>query len=693
MSVYRYVKRMGNEPSSVDASSAVDITLTNPDFKAELDRTMDRMGFEFAGSREERLNAVAPGFPTSAAPLHFDPSDRPTPVARSPGPLPVQGPPFEPAANVMDQAFDAAALEIAPSWQGVRGLQEEELRAPTASPPTRASAVMASLPRLAELGRKWMWAAAALVPVFLVQAGVLGAAPSTDDFIRLYDGAANGFVHVVAAQQGVHSFPLARAVVWLLNLAFALHTGLLYSFPLALHLACTDVLRRILVAMTGRAGVAAGTAALWGISPLHRATLGSIYSVGAVAASLCALVVVHRLVKAREHGDPLSPLELVGFNGLLVGGALASSSGAPLALAMPFVVLLYLARESPVRRAALGLAPAAVISVAAYVLVRLFGPPEPLGKFIRGVPLFLELGGYGVGNYFAGPFVVMASDGESAALVGNPGSGAAVVFASAVAFLVATAAGWAIARGPGGLGRRVCAFVLVPALVYLVDAFDGAKYVARDGVAALAIRSEPHYAGMLGIALAVGLLAAQAKPLSFRRAFLAPAIQASVALLATLLAWSASANVENRRASRAKGVEDVERAFERAAGVTEEGHDAYLENVDFPLVPRSTVGRDRIRFPGLLAYFALAHPGGELAGRNVRFVEGDGKLVARIRETAKAKIAALVESADEARQKGHAVTTPRLSRQTAGPSPELSATPRRRPVAPRDRKKLPFAKP
>ena len=72
-----------------------------------------------------------------------------------------------------------------------------------------------------------------------------------------------------------------------------------------------------------------------------------------------------------------------------------------------------------------------------------------------------------------------------------------------------------------------------------------------------------------------------------------------------------------------KGVDDVERALERAVGATEEGHDAYLENVDLWFVPRQLVGRNRARFPGLFSYFALAHSGGEVAGRTVHFVEAD----------------------------------------------------------------------
>src|SRR5689334_6234724 len=91
MSVYRYVRRAVAD-AAAQSPPSVEVTLTNPEFKAELDRTMDRMGFDFADSYEERLNAVAPGFPGAPAPSHFAHgadaegmfADRPTPVARTP---------------------------------------------------------------------------------------------------------------------------------------------------------------------------------------------------------------------------------------------------------------------------------------------------------------------------------------------------------------------------------------------------------------------------------------------------------------------------------------------------------------------------------------------------------------------------------------------------------------------------------
>src|SRR5262245_42536232 len=116
MSVYRYIRRAGPEAGAAQASSPVEVTLTNPEFKAELDRTMDRMGFDFAGSREEYSSAMAPGFPSAwggsagggAEPLGDAFMDRPTPVQGAPrGQSAGKGPPGD---------FDTAALGILPSW-------------------------------------------------------------------------------------------------------------------------------------------------------------------------------------------------------------------------------------------------------------------------------------------------------------------------------------------------------------------------------------------------------------------------------------------------------------------------------------------------------------------------------------------------------------------------------------------------
>jgi hypothetical protein len=532
------------------------------------------------------------------------------------------------------------------------------------------------------------------VPVLLVQAGALGSAPSPDDYIRLFDGVANGFVNAVVRQEGVHSFPMNRLFVWVLHRLFSLRAGLLFLFPLSLHLGSVALLRRTLFSVTNRTILSSAIAAIWGISPIHRGTLGGLYSLGAIVSSICGLAVISGIIGAEERNETAPPLRVLRWSALLVLGALSSSTGTALALAMPLVALLYVQRGSPLRRIALGLLPAAVIALSIYVAIRIFGPPEPLGKFIRGLPIFFELCAYGLGNFFAGPFVVVAPGGEPAALIGSPGPVAAVVISAVVATLAVAAAAWAIVRDRRGLGRRVAAFAVIFGVAYALEAFDAAKYVVRDGVAVLAVQSEPHYGALLGIALAVALIATTAKIPSFRQPFVAPAILGASALFTTLLSWTAASHVAERQAPLQKGMEDVEHALERAVGATEEGHDAYLENVDFPVVPRAAVGRNRLRFPGLLAYFALAHPSGELTGRNVHFVEGDATLVAAIRERTVPRVAALVESAEEAKKKGHSVTTPRLSR-PAGTAPEALASARRPARAPtvRERRRLPFAKP
>jgi hypothetical protein len=691
MSVYRYTRR-GAAEVGADASSAVEVILTNPEFKAELDRTMDRMGFEFAGSREEYPSAVAPGFPAAwpsaggAGEPHGDAfMDRPTPVAGSH--RAVVSPGGAPPGN----DFEAAALGFQPSWEGLPQGEPGIVALPEAHT-TFPFKVRFEVPNIVALAGRWAWVVALFVPILVVHGGTLGSTPPADELIRLYEGAANGFVAAVVKQDGVQALPLCRLLVWGLHQVFGLHTGWLFLFPLLLHFACAALIRRTLLFMTERPVMSTVVAGLWAISPVHRGTLDSLYSLGAIVATTAALVVISGFVRRYDEGMPTPPRRLIGWSALLVVAGLSDDTGTAFALAMPAFVPLFVQRGDPRRRDALWLIPAALVALGVYVAARLFGPPEPLGKFIRGLPLFLECVAYGLGNLFVGPFVVVGPGGEPAALIGSPGASAGVVFAGAASFLVVTAAAWALARRKTGSGRQVAAFAVVACVVYLFAAFDGAKYVAREGIPSIAVQPEAHYLAMSFLALSIGLLAGGAKPLSFRQPFVAPALVAAGSLFLTLLAWPAASHVEARKAPVEKGVDDAERALERAVGATEEGHDAYLENVDLWFVPRQIVGRNRARFPGLFSYFVLAHSGGEIAGRTVHFVEADAKVVAQIRETARPKVASLIESADEARQKSHAVTTPRLSRAASSPATQGSAAPRRpaRTAAPRARKQLPF---
>jgi hypothetical protein len=695
MSVYRYTRR-GPAEAGADASSAVEVTLTNPEFKGELDRTMDRMGFEFAGSREEYPSAVAPGFPAAwpsaggAAELAGDAlTDRPTPVAGTPRAVAPPGLSSRDGEGGLPGVFDDAALGFQPSWEGMP--QQEPRFVPLPEQHTTFPfKVRLDVPSVVAFARRWGWLVALFVPILIVHGGTLASTPAAEDLIRLYDGAAHGFIAAAVKQEGVQSLPISRLLVWGLHQIFGLRTGWIYLVPFLIHFGCALLFARTLAFMTKRPVLSIAVAGLWAVSPVHRGTLDSLYSLGTIVATTAALVVVSGVVVRDEENIPTPWRRLIGWNALLVLSALTAYVGTAVALAMPFFILLFVPRGDSRRRDALWLLPAVLLGLGIYVGARLLGPPEPLGRFIRGLPLFLECFAYGLGNFFVGPFIVVGPGGEPAALIGSPGASAAVVFAGAVAFLVVAATAWALARRRVGSGRQIAAFAVLAGVVYLFAALDGAKFVARDGIPSIAVQPGPHYAGMLCLALAVGLLAAGAKPISFRRPFLAPALIAAGSLFMTLLAWPAASRVEARKAPIEKGLDDVERALERAVGATEEGHDAYLENVDLWFVPRQVVGRNRARFVGLFSYFALAHAGGELAGRRVYLVEGDAKLVAQIRESVRPKIAALIESADEATKKGHAITTPRLSRSTT--SAAGSASPRRSPrtAAPRGRKPLPF---
>src|SRR4029453_10923777 len=79
-------------------------------------------------------------------------------------------------------------------------------------------------------------------------------------------------------------------------------------------------------------------------------------------------------------------------------------------------------------------------------------------------------------------------------------------------------------------------------------------------------------------------------------------------------------------------VEELEAGLRRAARAVSPSATLYLRNDDFPpLGLVVALGLDRLRFPGIGAWFAVAHPTGLLNDRRVRFVEGRAALLAAIR--------------------------------------------------------------
>src|SRR5262249_40994649 len=155
----------------------------------------------------------------------------------------------------------------------------------------------------AALARRWAWAAALAVPILVVHGGTLGTTPNAEELIRLYDGAAHGFVSAVVKQEGVNALPLSRLFVWALHQVFGLHAGVLFLFPLVLHFIGAALLRRTLVSLTKREVLGTAIAGLWAISPLHRGVLDSLFSVGTPAATAAAMFVVSRIVAMEEDGS------------------------------------------------------------------------------------------------------------------------------------------------------------------------------------------------------------------------------------------------------------------------------------------------------------------------------------------------------------------------------------------------------
>jgi hypothetical protein len=666
----------------------VDVTLSNPGLKAELDRTMDRLGYEFVGAgrmpsvrRGGALSFPVPGGPPAAgsgAPdtLSIDGfEDRPTPVALAAEPAlaPAGVPPIglEPLEPLSPNALDAAFEELV---AGTAALPDAfaESPAPKAEPLPGIARFLVALPLVLSLG---------------VQVRALFGTLGAEDFVELFAGVSRGFFQFLTKLDLGPTTVVERFAYFVVHRIAGLRSWAFLLLPLALHLVAVVLLHDLLVRLTRRPYLAAAVAALWGMSALHQGTLSAFSSFGEVVAVVAGFAIVRDLVALSGERRPPPPFALARWVFLVLFAGASSTSGVGLVVALPILARLSLPEECGRRRAVLALSGSAGAVLVGYALYRVLGP-EHLGRFTSGVSVFFDLVPYGAALFFPGPVIAVARGGAPAGAAGSPDAAIIVSIVGLVAFAGVVA--WAMVRADASERRRLAALFVVPGAVYAFVAFDAAHLIKVHDAAWLSTRPEAQYVATFGLALVLARAFPELPRLDLGPPWLAPiALSAVLALLAVPSAFVAARMDGGTGAATQKSVDAARTAISAVVGASPPGKDLYVWNTDFPAVSRSPVGRDRVRFPGLFAYFVLAHPQGEMDGRKVFFVEADPKLLSSVKAAVRPEVAALLVGAEDAQKAKAQIAVTALDTEAgtrAAPSPVNPAR------APRDRRrgKLPF---
>jgi hypothetical protein len=483
------------------------------------------------------------------------------------------------------------------------------------------------------------WHPLALVPVVLsawVYRPLLHVFFYADDFYHLAqiaDGRGMTFVVTPFAGHNLVARNLVFMGMWKL---FGVHAESWYATVLATHLLNVWLLFGVLGALTGSVTLACFGAALWGTCPLAVGTIGwySVYGQALVATIL--LLVLDRVTRTREPGGVAW-----AWSALLLVGSTCFGTGVAVAIAFPVVLFLLVPAawaRAQVRTACLAL-PAATMALY-FGCRRIAGwlEPLPLRETIHEVAalhalpvapaMLASLLGTGVAGAVLGPFA--DGFGHSAALIGPT----VVVFCLGLGLVA-----W---RGDGRARRVLIAMAVLAVTVYALIAVGRAAAYAMFNADVVEAAKAPryHYVGTLPITVLFSLILRELSRV--RGVSAVPGWLALGTGLGLLVAGYGGSHfrIDRHAATRAyfeREAAELEQAVRAAPpdGTVQLANGSLPAGLFGPLLD--------VFFPGRAAIFLLISPSDELAGRRVRFVEHDARILDYWREHSAGRMATLLD--------------------------------------------------
>jgi hypothetical protein len=266
--------------------------------------------------------------------------------------------------------------------------------------------------------------------------------------------------------------------------------------------------------------------------------------------------------------------------------------------------------------------------------------------------LWANLASYGLASLALGPFFTFIEGhipvGPLRGLAGADilpavhGLGLVLVVALSLAFARAGAA----RRG------QMAAFALLAACAYGAIGLGRAPFMVDENLDMqfMTTATRYHYLGQLGVALLLGLAAAEfANARSLRRlpAWLGPVLL-GVGIPLALPSYASSARALDPLLDRRwlDGVNRVMTELQETVRAAPPGSPVYVPHRRYG----GYVFVSREEFPDWAALFVMTHREDTLEGRRVYFVETDAQLVQKFREGSNGRIKGLLVTVDEARR-------------------------------------------
>ena len=451
-----------------------------------------------------------------------------------------------------------------------------------------------------------------------------------DDFVHLYQIANHGFWEFLLTPHGGHLLATSNLVFYLCFQIFGVQAELYHGLALLTHLANVWLLFLVIERFTGKRVLALFGAALWGMSPVARGSIGWFSVYGHALATLGLLWVLLDVATVRRQPAAVSRGQMTRWFVLLI--LVAMCFGVGLGVAMASGAILYALLPNAPNRARVALVFGGMVLLLPLIYMvqhiafeALWGPlladgrdtiaqlgRDPLGPLLMLVRLVAFATASLVFGVVVRPDHGKALPPHSAALEGEID-----LMSLVVALLIAIAVAWAALRSTRERRSAILGFGLIVLVAYGVIAAGRASLMLSAASSPLWMVSSPryHYLGTLGIATVL-CLALAALPLRFDRiGRLAFIVWVGFALPLDVH-FARSIEGGPARASRGQYHRTVSK-IRREVKARPEGGTVFIENRSFRPVRMLSLSR----FPGEAAAFVFSFPENAVDGRRVYFVE------------------------------------------------------------------------
>ena len=489
----------------------------------------------------------------------------------------------------------------------------------------------------------------ALVATLIVHGMVLSSWFKDDDYLHLYSYHAMDFGEFLIGRFAGH-FQGTIKLVWAgMHALFGINATLFFCVVLATHLAHVALMFCIVRALTKRVYVALATCILWGCSPALHGTMIWLSTYGMMLSATAILWALFEITRAIETRTPMGMWALVRINIALVLGAGTMLVGTVATAVFPLTAWLITPPDLRRWRTALSLLPGSVLSV--LILVGAAGAVSH--NIPRVVVLFGELIVHAVGVAVAAPLVTVHAEYTGVGLLEGLPAEVAVALSAACTLPLLGLLLWRLIRGAPQERRLLLGLLIVASSIYGAIAAGRSSGFIRD-LATLATTYRYHYTSSVAIAIAIGVLVAQIRPVLFRFSRARVVAVGAGGLIFVGLSTFVSAKTYS---AREKWSHDwmilTEAAIRGAAKKAPDGKTAYILNDRFKALQLVfNMGVPRHRFPGVGAYWIIAHGTESVDGRVIRFVVEDAKLLETIKTEQRQEVAAMFVSPEDAARDG-----------------------------------------